>query len=90
MRSIDAWQGREKEYIIFSAVRSNKGGNVGFLENERRVNVALTRAKHGLIIIGNIHTLREDPSWRRLIDFMDGEGVIVNGFDEAKAKIEYY
>jgi superfamily I DNA and/or RNA helicase len=44
VRTIDSWQGREKEYMIFSAVRCNSGGNVGFLENERRTNVALTRA----------------------------------------------
>ena len=44
VRTIDSWQGREKEYMIFSAVRCNSEGNVGFLENERRTNVALTRA----------------------------------------------
>ena len=44
VRTIDSWQGREKDYMIFSAVRCNSEGNVGFLENERRTNVALTRA----------------------------------------------
>ena len=44
VRTIDSWQGREKEYMIFSAVRCNSERNVGFLENERRTNVALTRA----------------------------------------------
>ena len=42
--TVDAWQGREKPVIVFSAVRSNKGGTVGFLENLRRMNVALSRA----------------------------------------------
>ena len=39
--------------MIFSAVRSNRHGNIGFLKNERRTNVALSRAKHGMIIVGN-------------------------------------
>jgi superfamily I DNA and/or RNA helicase len=53
VRTIDSWQGREKEFMIFSAVRCNNQGKIGFLENYRRINVALTRAQHGLIIIGN-------------------------------------
>jgi ATP-dependent RNA/DNA helicase IGHMBP2 len=44
IRSIDSWQGREKEIMIFSAVRSNDNKNIGFLNNIRRINVALTRA----------------------------------------------
>jgi len=58
VKSIDSWQGRETEVMIMSAVRSNTKGNVGFIDNERRINVALTRAKHGMIIIGNSNTLK--------------------------------
>jgi superfamily I DNA and/or RNA helicase len=54
VRSIDSWQGREKEIIVFSAVRCNFAGHIGFLEKENRINVALTRAQHGLIIVGNV------------------------------------
>jgi regulator of nonsense transcripts 1 len=53
--------------MVFSAVRGNKKGNIGFLENEKRINVALTRAKHGLIIVGNAETLRADPKWTILL-----------------------
>ncbi len=53
VKTIDSWQGREIDYVIFSAVRCNNRGSVGFLDNKRRINVSLTRAKHGLIIIGN-------------------------------------
>ena len=53
---MDSFQGSEKDFIIYSAVRSNKLARTGFLFDERRLNVALTRAKHGLIILGNVDT----------------------------------
>ena len=61
-------QGREKEVIIFSSVRSNKEGNVGFLSDSRRLNVALTRSRRGLIVVGNPDTLRHDENWNAWIE----------------------
>ena len=68
VRTVDGYQGREKDVIIFSSVRSNPDGNVGFLSDRRRLNVALTRSRRGLIVVGNPETLRHDDNWRAWID----------------------
>ena len=63
VRSVDGYQGREKEVIILSTVRSNSEGEIGFLDDARRLNVAVTRAKRGLIIIGDPNTLKNQRDW---------------------------
>lgn len=77
--SIDAFQGREKDFIIFSAVRSNSKSFIGFLKDRRRLNVALTRAKSGLFIIGNPFTLMENKTWLSLLKFYQKENKIFQG-----------
>ncbi|KAI0513695.1 hypothetical protein KFK09_009725 [Dendrobium nobile] len=68
VRSIDGFQGSEEDVIIFSTVRSNKSGSLGFLANFQRTNVALTRAKHCLWILGNEATLSSDETiWSKII-----------------------
>jgi len=68
VRTVDGYQGREKEVIILSMVRANKTGEVGFLTESRRINVSVTRAKRACIVIGDSETLRHDAAcdslWR--------------------------
>ncbi len=86
VNTVDGFQGREKDIVIFSCVRSNaihanskvradgersRGsvlGAIGFVADERRLNVAITRAKKSLVIFGHCDTLKLDPIWREMIE----------------------
>ena len=58
VRDIDGFQGQERDFVVVSFVRSNSGGLPGFVDDAKRVNVILTRAKRGLVLLGNERTLR--------------------------------
>jgi superfamily I DNA and/or RNA helicase len=67
--TVDGFQGREKEAVIISLVRSNANGEIGFLADTRRMNVALTRARRKLIVIGDSATIGGHPFYSRLLDY---------------------
>lgn len=73
--TVDAFQGREKEMIVFSAVRSNQEKNIGFLRDLRRLNVALTRAKRKMIFIGDSSTICEHEAYANLLKYIKKSGL---------------
>lgn len=72
--SVDGFQGREKEAVVISLVRSNAKGEIGFLSDIRRMNVAMTRARRKLLIIGDSATLGGHPFYSRLLEYCEAIG----------------
>nr|TKW40935.1 hypothetical protein SEVIR_1G280000v2 [Setaria viridis] len=83
VRSVDGFQGAEEDVIIFSAVRSNTAGKIGFLADINRTNVALTRAKHCLWILGNAKTLACGKTiWREIVADAKDRGCFFDAKDD--------
>jgi ATP-dependent RNA/DNA helicase IGHMBP2 len=72
--SVDGFQGREKEAVVLSLVRSNIEGEIGFLADVRRTNVALTRARRKLLVVGDSATLAVLPFYQRLFEYFERIG----------------
>mmetsp|Transcript_13258 Transcript_13258/g.43696 ORF Transcript_13258/g.43696 Transcript_13258/m.43696 type:complete len:804 (+) Transcript_13258:1-2412(+) len=68
--SVDSFQGREKDFIILTCVRSNENAGIGFLNDPRRLNVAMTRARYGLVMVGNPKVLSKQPLWHELLIYV--------------------
>lgn len=76
--TVDGFQGREKEVIIISNVRSNENSDIGFLEDYRRLNVSITRSKRKLIIIGDSETLKENVYYKNLIEHLKEKDLFID------------
>ncbi|QDV66408.1 ATP-dependent RecD-like DNA helicase [Rosistilla carotiformis] len=72
--TVDGFQGREKEAILISLVRSNAIGEIGFLADKRRMNVALTRARRKLIVVGDSATLGANPFYTEFLEYVEAIG----------------
>jgi superfamily I DNA and/or RNA helicase len=83
--TIDSFQGQEADVIILSLVRSNEGGDIGFLKDYRRMNVALTRAKSQLFVIGDSVTLANDSFYQQFLVYIEE----VNGYKSAWELMNY-
>ena len=73
--SVDAYQGRERDLVLYSCVRAGKDKGLGFVKDLRRLNVALTRARHALFVVGNEQALRQSTTWASLIDDARARGL---------------
>mmetsp|Transcript_3070 Transcript_3070/g.9130 ORF Transcript_3070/g.9130 Transcript_3070/m.9130 type:complete len:576 (-) Transcript_3070:11-1738(-) len=79
VNTVDAYQGREKNIILVSTVRSNAEGRLGFVADERRLNVALTRARKAVVVVGDRATLETDGTWRAFLERCARDGCVVEG-----------
>ena len=77
VHTVDGFQGQERDVIFISLVRANENGQIGFLNDLRRMNVAITRARMKLIILGDASTLTRHPFYKALYDYIGDRGAIV-------------
>lgn len=77
IKSVDGFQGREKEVVIISLTRSNANNALGFLNDIRRLNVSLTRARRKLIVIGDSSTIADHETFERFINYVQSAGKVV-------------
>ena len=71
VNTVDGFQGQERDIILISLVRSNDGGDIGFLRDLRRMNVAITRARMKLIILGSSETMTSHPFYKKLYEYVE-------------------
>lgn len=77
--TVDSFQGQEMKVILVSLVRSNTDGNIGFLKDYRRMNVAMTRAKEQLVVVGDSATIGLDPFYGKFLTYLEA----INGYQSA-------
>jgi len=76
VKTVDGFQGREKDIIILSTVRSNPTQSLGFLHDWRRLNVSMTRSKVGFVVVGNPKTLKRNVHWKRWLEWLSHQGCL--------------
>jgi superfamily I DNA and/or RNA helicase len=81
INTVDAFQGQERDIIAISFVRSNDKSEVGFLSDIRRTNVAMTRARKKLIMVGDSATLGSHPFYTELLEYVQHKGFYKSGWE---------
>ncbi|MEM8895725.1 MAG: AAA domain-containing protein, partial [Bacteroidota bacterium] len=81
VNTVDSFQGQERDVMYISLTRSNDKGEIGFLKNVRRMNVAVTRAKRKLVVIGDSATLGSDKFYDAMIDYFQSIGAYRSAFE---------
>lgn len=81
INTVDSFQGQERDIIYISLVRSNEKGEIGFLSDTRRMNVAMTRARRKLVIIGDSATICNHPFYDKLLDYVNEIGAYRSAFE---------
>ena len=81
INTVDSFQGQERDIIYISLVRSNEKGEIGFLADTRRMNVAMTRAKKKLVIIGDSATIGQHAFYGQFLDYINEIGAYRSAFE---------
>ena len=71
VHTVDGFQGQERDWVLVSLVRDNPGGDIGFLRDYRRMNVAMTRARMQLVVVGDSATIGNDPFYAAFLDYVE-------------------
>ena len=83
VHTVDGFQGQERDVVMISLVRNNENGKIGFLNDLRRMNVAITRARMKLIIIGDASTMTHNRFYKELYEYISCEGMVIKlGIEE--------
>ncbi len=80
VHTIDGFQGQERDWVLISLVRNNPGGDIGFLKDYRRMNVAMTRAKLQLVVVSDSATIGNDPFYSKFLDYVEQHGDYSSAF----------
>lgn len=78
--TVDNFQGEEAKVVIVSLVRNNRSGKIGFLKTNNRINVLLSRAQHGMYLIGNTNTYSTQPMWGQVLEMLRRSDSVGNAF----------